>query len=333
MTLNNYIDNKKVLYVVTKNLDYIRVSQELKILEEKASDYKVIGSYSMHYVIRILTVYLKLLFTSVKPYDTIFVGFAPQLVLPIWLWKLRKSNLVIDFFISCYDTLCCDRKKIKPNSIFGRLLHELDKSVINKADLVICDTNTHGKYFTDEFSVSPSKLCTIYLEADTTIYHPQNIPRPEHLKDKFIVLYFGSGLPLQGIDIVLKTMALLKDNKKMYFFFIGPIKDKRLIELNPISDNIEYIDWVPQEKLAEYIDMADLCLAGHFNADIQKASRVIAGKAFIYQAMGKRMILGDNEANRELFVEDDKIVYVRMGDEKALAESIKYFKKSRALMQ
>ena len=46
-------------------------------------------------------------------------------------------------------------------------------------------------------------------------------------------------------------------------------------------------DWLPQEKLAEYIDMADLCLAGHFNAAVEKASRTIPGKAYIYQAMGK----------------------------------------------
>lgn len=322
MTWESYIDHKKVLYITTKNLDYIRVVQELKILKEKTEEYKVIGSYSMKYPVRIISVYLQLLFVSFKPYDTIFIGFAPQLVMPFWVWKLGRASLIIDFFLSYYDTLCCDRKKVKAGSVPGRLLHKLDQWVLGRADYIICDTNAHGRYFADEFSVPVDKLGTLYLEADATIYHPLNRKRPTRLKDKYIVLYFGSGLSLQGIDTVLKAMDLLKNHKSLYFFFIGPIRDRTLNMRKPVSDNIEYIEWVSQQKLAEYIDMADLCLAGHFNAGIQKAGRVIAGKAYIYRAMGKRMILGDNEANRELFAEDEQAVFVKMGDESALAEGI-----------
>lgn len=81
-------------------------------------------------------------------------------------------------------------------------------------------------------------------------------------------------------------------------------------------------DWLPQEKLAEYIYMADLCLAGHFNAAVEKASRTIPGKAYIYQAMGKRMILGENPANRELYDNDKNVIFVEMGDDRALVEAI-----------
>lgn len=320
--LSSYIKDKKVLYISTKNLDYIRVVQELRLLSENAAGYDVIGSYSKNYFFRILVVYFKMLFVSLKAYDTVFIGFAPQLVIPFWNWKLRHSNVIIDFFISCYDTLCYDRKKVSGSGRAGHILHWLDKSTLDSAELVICDTNAHGKYFSDEFFVSHDKLYTLYLDADTDIYHPLNLQRPEYLKDKYIVLYFGSGLPLQGIDVVLKAMALLKDNEALHFFFIGPIKAKKLKNLKPVSENIEYIEWLPQSKLAKYIDMADLCLAGHFAADIEKARRVIAGKTYIYKAMGKRMILGDNAANRELFAESDKVMFVEMGNAMALAEKI-----------
>lgn len=70
--------------------------------------------------------------------------------------------------------------------------------------------------------------------------------------------------------------------------------------------------------------MSDLCLAGHFNAHIKKAKRTIPGKAYIYQAMQKRMILGDNAANRELICEDpDSIYYVEMGSADKLATLIR----------
>ena len=85
---------------------------------------------------------------------------------------------------------------------------------------------------------------------------------------------------------------------------------------------MEYIDWLSQEELAEHIANADLCLAGHFNGEIDKAKRTIPGKAYIYEAMGKKMVLGDNEANREL----EKMrthVMVQQGDSVALAKKIK----------
>ena len=109
---------------------------------------------------------------------------------------------------------------------------------------------------------------------------------------------------------------------EFYFFFIGPIADEKLTALRPIADNITYIDWLSQEELADYIALSDLCLAGHFNASIKKACRTIPGKAYIYSAMGKAMILGDNAANHEIFEEDDRVSFVEMGNERALANEI-----------
>lgn len=322
MAQDIYINNRKVLFITTKNLDYIRNVQEIRELNKKAEFCQVIGSRSKYYSVRLLVVYIKLLLTSVQRFDTVFLGFAPQMVLPLWGWKFRGKKLIIDFFISFYDTLCYDRKKVEPDSMPGRWLHRLDESVLGRANLVICDTMSHRRYFTEEFHVSSQKFVTLYLEADTAVYHPLHLPRPEYLRDKYIVLYFGSGLPLQGIDIVLKAINLLKDQDGLYFFFIGSIKNKQLLQIKPASSNIEYIEWVPQSKLAEYIDWADLCLAGHFSSTVRKASRVIPGKAFIYQAMGKKMILGDNEANHERFADSDKNLFVAMGNERELADGI-----------
>ena len=134
--------------------------------------------------------------------------------------------------------------------------------------------------------------------------------------------YFGSILPLQGIDTVLDAFRLLDNYSNLYFICIGPIQDDKLSTPRPVSASIRYIDWLPQEELARYIAMADLCLAGHFNGTIGKARRTIPGKAYIYQAMKKPMILGDNAANHELFQESKDIIFVKMGNSHALANGI-----------
>jgi glycosyltransferase involved in cell wall biosynthesis len=157
---------------------------------------------------------------------------------------------------------------------------------------------------------------TLYLEADKSIYHPLDIERPDKYKDKFIVLYFGSVLPLQGVDIVLDAAKRLKSVSDLHFIFVGPIKN------GGVPENVEHIEWLPQNELAKYISYADLCLAGHFSGSIKKARRTIPGKAYIYQAMEKPMILGDNLANHELFKDGDMFCFVKMGDGEALANAI-----------
>ncbi|MBQ6888433.1 MAG: glycosyltransferase [Lachnospiraceae bacterium] len=319
---DSFLKEKKVLFITTKNLDYIRNVQEIKKVKERAKEYVVIGSYNKYYFFRLLVVFVRILLTRTKDFDTVFIGFAPQLIVPFWGWKWKKSNVIIDFFISLYDTLCYDRKRVSAESTVGRLLYYLDKKTLMAADYVFCDTNAHGKYFIEQFQVPEKKVHTWYLEANDSLYYPMNVKKPKSIRNKFVVLYCGGVFPLQGVDVVLRVMNILKDETKLHFFFIGPIKDKNLKKIMPISENITYIKWLSQDKLAKYIGMADLCLAGHFNSSIEKATRTIPGKAYIYQKMGKKMILGENKANRELFEESDQVMFVQMGDEKALADKI-----------
>ena len=76
-------------------------------------------------------------------------------------------------------------------------------------------------------------------------------------------------------------------------------------------------------ELAERISQADLCLAGHFNKENGKANRTIPGKAYIYEAMKKPMILGDNAATRERYTDGmPGITFVEMGSPEALRDGI-----------
>jgi glycosyltransferase involved in cell wall biosynthesis len=135
-----------------------------------------------------------------------------------------------------------------------------------------------------------------------------------------VVLYFGSILPLQGVDVVLDAIRLMENDPDYRFVMVGPIKDKDRV----IADNVTYYEWLSQEELARSIADADICLAGHFNSNIEKAARTIPGKAYIYQAMERPMVLGDNPANRELFCETEgKIAFCEMGNARSLVEAIK----------
>ena len=219
---------------ITKNINYIRNVQEIKILKEKYNEVKIIYSKSKNYLIRILIVNLKMLILNKKYFDIIFIGFLPQLILPfLYNKKNKKQIIVIDFFISLYDTLVNDRKKVKQNSIISKILKKIDEKTLEKADKIIVDTKESAKYYEKEFNAPSSKVKVLYIKANDEIYSPYVKPIEKESEKDFVVLYFGTILPLQGIDIILK--------KDEYITFDIDNKIVKLIDYKLDKYNINYL--------------------------------------------------------------------------------------------
>jgi glycosyltransferase involved in cell wall biosynthesis len=273
---------------------------------------------------RILSIDLRVVTANIKKYDVIFIGGIPQLIVPFIKFRLRKKVLIIDFFISIYDTLVHDRQVLSPLNPLSRILKMLDGKALAGADHVVVDTREHAAYFSRMFGVDPGKMTVIYLEADKQIYYPRNVARPRDLRDKFVVFFFGAMNPLQGAEVILESAQILVGHENIIFTIIGPFEKIRNFELYSKLKNVRFAArWLPQDEIADYIATSDVCLAGHFNAAVEKAARVIPGKAYSYLAMERPVIFGDNPANRELFSTETKNVYfVKMGDPSALADKI-----------
>lgn len=314
------VSGKRVLFISTKNRDYIRNQQEINMLQSHSDRYEEIVFNDKSYIKRILKVWGKCCCVNWKNIDVIVVGFAPQLVFPFLIYWNKKKTVVIDFFVSMYDTFVCDRSYFKKKSIAAKFLHWVDRFTLQHCSHVITDTKADRQYFSKEFQISDEKMIVLYMEADKSIYYPKP-PNKAKEESVFRVLYFGSILPLQGVDIILDAIKLLSDRIDIFFTIIGPIRHKKYDSKESFS-NAEFFEWLTQEELAAQIASADLCLAGHFNKNIEKAKRTIPGKAYIYEAMEKSMILGENSANHELFVEDERHCFVEMGNAEALAKTI-----------
>ena len=157
MNINKFeemIQNKRVVFVSTKNIDYIRNTQEIAFLKKCTQNIKIIGSDHKSYPVRLIKVYLgliKTLFTG--KYEVLFIGFAPQLLFPLFPFISKKKLLVIDFFISFYDTLVDDRKKVVNHSFWSNRIHGVDQYVMKRADFVVTDTIVIRDYFMQEFAV------------------------------------------------------------------------------------------------------------------------------------------------------------------------------------
>jgi glycosyltransferase involved in cell wall biosynthesis len=322
-------DDKKVLFITPSDADYIRNRQEINILQKSARHLDVIvpkdkQGVSPTGILRILLINLRVMVASIKKYDVIFIGGIPQLIVPILQLRFPKKVVIIDFYISIYDTLVHDRQILSPSNPLSWIMKKLDRNALTIADHVIVDTREHAGYFSRIFGVDSDKMTVIYLEADKQIYYPRSVERPRGLKDKFIVFFFGAMNPLQGVEVILDAAEILAGHANIVFIIIGPHEKIRNFERYSMLKNVRFAArWLPQAEIADHIAMSDVCLAGHFNAAVEKAARVIPGKAYSYMAMDRPVIFGDNPANREFFsTAKNDVHFVKMGDSAGLADKI-----------
>lgn len=327
--LQKIIEGRRVLFITSSDVDYIRNKQEINLLRARVKHLDMIAPKNERGVrptgiLRLLLINLRVLASSIARYDVIFIGGIPQFVVPAIQLRLQKKVLIIDFFVSLYDTLVHDRKLLSPNNPLCRILKMLDRNALARADYVVVDTREHAAYFAGIFDIDAEKMAVLYLEADKEIYYPRIKPKTLYLKDKFVVFFFGAMNPLQGAEVILESARVLEEHAGIVFLIVGPYEKIKNFERYSDLTNVRFAArWLPQADVADYIAMSDVCLAGHFNAAVEKAARVIPGKAYSYLAMDRPVILGDNPANRELFSADTKNVYfVEMGDPKALADKI-----------
>jgi glycosyltransferase involved in cell wall biosynthesis len=269
---------------------------------------------------------LKLVLTRAE-YDMACVGFLGQPLMPL-VRRLTRKPILFDAFLSVYDTLCFDRRRFSPHSAAGQLAYWLDRTSCSLADLVILDTEAHAQYFSYTFGIPATKLRRLFVGCDESVFFPRPSESP-----RLSVLFYGTFLPLHGIDVVIRAAKLLEAAAGVHFRVIGTGMEyshiRRLADDLDVQ-NVEFRAPMPLVQLADEIAQATLCLGGHFSA-IDKAKRVIAGKTFQSLAMGKPTIVGDNPANRELLTPGHDAWFCPMADPEELASAILILMQDREL--
>ncbi len=318
--------NLRVLFTCGREPAYPRNQTILHALETAFST-RALTSAGRSYPLRLASLYPRTLAIPFHAIDAAWVGFLGQPLVPA-IRAMTRAPLLFDAFISLYDTLCFDRKRFSPASLGGRLAYALDSWSCRLASTVLIDTQAHARYFCETFHLDPAKVKVLYAGCDERIFSP--LPVQE---EPGLVLYYGSFLPLHGIETIIHAANLLRAEHGIRFRILGEgIQSagvRRLAESLRL-ENVEFSPSVPLESLPGEIARASLCLGGHFSA-IPKAARVIAAKTFQCLAMGKATVVGDNPANAELLAHGENAWFCPMNDPQTLAESIRLLLGDHAL--
>ena len=147
----------KLIFIAGREPSYARVSILLKGLKQNKVGVRECLCKSNITVVRYLIVMLKFLFTKKRDCDAVFVGFFGQPLVPFVRLFTRKK-IIFDAFLSAYDTMVLDKRKIRKGSFLARLFYYLDVVSCKLADVVLVDTNEHIKYFASGLDVPRKKL-------------------------------------------------------------------------------------------------------------------------------------------------------------------------------
>ncbi len=298
------------------------------------------GSGLVKTMFRLLLAYSKLIskFRRIGYYDAIIVGYAGHIdiFLAKFLNLLRRKPIIFDAFLSLYDTAVMDRRIVHPGSIKAKLLRLLDTWSCRLADVVLLDTQANVDFFVSEFGLPPEKFFSVpvgsaLLSGDTIL----NAERIKYGVPRIEVLYFGSYIPLHGVDVIIQAAKILQVEKDIVFTLIGkgqllPAMKKLVSELG--LKNVNFIDrFVEEKELVKYIQHADICL-GIFG-QTEKALRVIPCKVYNCLQMGKPLITGDTVATDGILKHKENAFLCRPGDAQGLAKGILQLKNDEKLRE
>lgn len=307
-----------VIFACSAERGYIR-NRVLARALRRSHNVRVIGSNNRRYPLRLANVIPRVLASG--RYDYHFAGFLGQPLVP-FMWARRMRPLILDAFVSVYDTLVLDRGQHNRNSPIGRVTRWLDSWSMRHADLVLTDTPAAAAFMASEFAADPAKLVPVPVGADESVFSPRDRTGETGVTT---VLYVSSYLPLHGVPTVIETAHQLRADKNIRFIFVGKGPERAHVDAlarELAVDNAQFIDWVDFDDLPDLIASCDIFLGGHFSHGNEKAQRVVPGKVFQGLAMQRPVILGDCEANREWFSDGETARIVPMADPAALAAAI-----------
>ncbi|MFP6626757.1 MAG: glycosyltransferase [Deltaproteobacteria bacterium] len=243
----------------------------------------------------------------------VVVGFNGQLdIMLLRLLAPRKGpRIVFAPLVSLGETLVDDRGVYRPGSLAARVIMALDRLSCRLADVVVTDTKAHRDYFINVVGVRPESVQVCYLGPD-----PRELGGPEpgsglahHQEDGDCeVLWFGSYLPLHGLDVIAGALDLLAGRSNLKFTFIGdgPGRVQAEARLKASGARVSFHGWMSYEKLRGHIARADIVL-GIFGRSA-KASMVIPNKVYAAAAQSRAIIGADSAAMRELFDDGSDVV-------------------------
>ena len=241
-------------------------------------------------------------------------------ILLLKLCLLGKEHFIImDAFLGLYDTIVEDRKLIRKQNLLAKLVKSYEKFALSLSHKILIDTEQQAEMLCNNYQISKSKLFSVPVGIDESVWYPR--PYPES-NDEFRVVFWGTFIPLHGIETIIKAAKLLETkSKKIKFRLVGTGQTaseiKHLLAQYKLT-NLQWIDHlISHTELVEIVTNSH-CVLGIFGSS-NKADNVIPYK--IYQALAlNRPVVTRRSKTLANNLTEYSIHIVEPGSETQLAE-------------
>jgi colanic acid biosynthesis glycosyl transferase WcaI len=139
------------------------------------------------------------------------------------------------------------------------------------------------------------------LWIDTQVFHPEpagaaRIRAQYGWGEKFVALYGGNLGLAQGLDVLMESARLLRDNPDIHFVLVGSgVEKEKLVGLAKQYRlaNVEFIGQQPKEEVCTFFSAADLLFA-HLKEAPHRVGTV-PEKILAYMACGRPVLIAAQE--------------------------------------
>ncbi len=238
------------------------------------------------------------------------------------LWK----KIYVDFYISFYDTLVRDRKLIPYNSYQALRRFNWDLNCLNYSYKVFFLNKTEASYYLNIFNLKflTHKHLILPLCSDQFNSYKDNF---DFNKKKFVICWWGSFIPLHGLENLIQAFKLLLEKEfDFHVFLFGNDEEKSIPYKRHLKlfglENFVTVDNTKSfaNGLLEpfLVNNCDLAL-GNFG-DSEKAKNVIVNKLIDSVALKLPVLMGESFATKEFFSEDD--IFYSLNSPESIANKI-----------
>lgn len=217
-----------------------------------------------------------------------------------------------------------------------RLLRRLEASLYRSAERIVTVTDPMRARLIER-GVPENKVGVVPNGADLKRLLPRRasaeLAAELKLSGKFVVGYVGTHGFAQGLEVVIRAAALIRD-RNIRFLFVGEgaRRDYLINMARGLGlQNVTFLRGVPAETAVEYLALSDAIVVPLKNSELFDGA--LPSKIFEAAAMEKPLLLSANGLSADVVREFKAGIAVEPENAKALAAAVLRLHESRALCE
>ncbi len=205
-------------------------------------------------------------------------------------------------------------------------------SIMQKADAVICVSNSIKEYIQKHYNTSEEKITVIPRGIDLELFNPKNIDnsfiesfkKEFNLGNKFIISSVGRVTQLKDYETFIKAISLVKqDIPNVAALIVGGTRSDKEDYLNSLKKLIKELDLEEniiftgsQSKIEQIYALSDVVISS--SKKPESFGRAVAEAI----CMNKPVIATNHGGVKDIIIENENGFFFEVGDDKELAKNI-----------